>query len=346
MLVLGIETSCDETALAVVNGERQIIAQMLLSQWEEHRPYGGVVPEIAARAHLDYLPPLWLRLMAELPDGFRAISAIAATGGPGLIGGVLVGTMFAKGLAAARRLPYLAINHLEGHALSARLSHALPFPYLLLLVSGGHTQLLLVHGVGAYRCLGTTIDDAVGEAFDKSAKLLGLDQPGGPNIEKAARLGNPHRFALPRPLAGRGGCDFSFSGLKNAVRLCINAQGPSLSSQDCADICASLELAIADILEERSHAALQMLRAQGIFPPHFVIAGGVAANLSIRTRLQALADTQEIGFVAPPLNLCTDNAAMIAWAGVERLSQGFCDNLDFAPRPRWPLESLEPGYSF
>ncbi|HUC62821.1 MAG TPA: tRNA (adenosine(37)-N6)-threonylcarbamoyltransferase complex transferase subunit TsaD [Alphaproteobacteria bacterium] len=349
MMVLGIETSCDETAAALVRGDRTVLAERLLSQLAEHRPYGGVVPEIAARAHLDHLDRLVAETMAEAGVEFAALDGIAATGGPGLIGGVIVGTMTGKAIAAVARKPFLAINHLEGHALSPRLVAELAFPYLLLLVSGGHCQLLAVEGVGRYRRLGTTVDDAAGEAFDKCAKLLGLGYPGGPAIEAAARAGNPKRFRLPRPMRGRPGCDFSFSGLKTAMRqtldrLALDSAGRApdardlLDEKDLADLAASFQAAVADVLADRTARALELFRTRYPAGDTLVVAGGVAANGALRQRLDAVARERGFKFLAPPQRLCTDNAAMIAWAGIERLRLGLVDALDFAPRPRWPLD--------
>jgi N6-L-threonylcarbamoyladenine synthase len=341
MLVLGIETSCDETAAAVVSDVAPFIrSNIVFSQTAEHSPYGGIVPEIAARSHLAHLDPVIREALAEAKAGFGDLSAVAATGGPGLIGGVIVGVMEAKAIAFARRLPFIAVNHLEGHALSPRLVKDIPFPYLLLLVSGGHCQFLIVEGVGRYRRLGTTIDDAAGEAFDKGAKLLGLDYPGGPAIERAAASGNPKRFALPRPMAGREGCDFSFSGLKTALRLAVERQAPdgSLSVQDQADLAAGLQAAIIDSLADRTQHAMAIFRQRHPDGATLVVAGGVAANTALRTRLTALAQKAGLDFVAPPVALCTDNGAMIGWAGLERMKLGLIDGLDFAPRPRWPLD--------
>ena len=339
MIVLGIETSCDETATAVVDGDRRILSSVVLSQLDDHRPYGGVVPEIAARAHLAHLGGLVRQALARARIGFDRLDAVAATGGPGLIGGVMVGVMTAKAIAAVRDLPFLAINHLEGHALTARLTDGLAFPYLLLLVSGGHCQLLVVEGVGDYRRLGTTVDDAVGEAFDKAAKLLGLGYPGGPEIERAARDGDARRFALPRPLAGRPGCDFSFSGLKTALRRHVDALPPGpLARRDVDDLAASFQAAVGDCLVDRTRNAIAAFRAVHRQGGALVVAGGVAANRALRGRLDELAAEAALPFVAPPPGLCTDNAAMIAWAGVERLRLGHADRLDFAPRPRWPLD--------
>jgi N6-L-threonylcarbamoyladenine synthase len=342
MLMLGIETSCDETAAAVVTDEdvglARIRSDLVFSQLAEHRPFGGIVPEIAARAHLDRLDTLIARALDEASIGFGDLAGVAATGGPGLIGGVIVGVMEAKAIALARRLPFIAVNHLEGHALTARLSDEVPFPFLLLLVSGGHCQLLAVEGVGHYRRLGTTLDDAVGEAFDKGAKLLGLGYPGGPAIEIAARRGDASRVALPRPMKGRAGCDFSFAGLKTALRERVGAQD-ELSDAFRADAAAALQQAIGDCLVDRTASALAMFRDLWPDGRTLVIAGGVAANLALRSRLAEEAARQGFAFVAPPPKLCTDNAAMIAWAGIERLKLGLTDRLDFAPRPRWRLDA-------
>jgi N6-L-threonylcarbamoyladenine synthase len=342
MLVLGIETSCDETAAAVVSdaGER-IRANLVLSQLADHRPYGGVVPEVAARAHLDHLDGLIAEALAAAGIGFGDLAAVAVTGGPGLIGGVFVGVMVAKAIALARGLPFIAVNHLEGHALTPRLVAAIDFPYLLLLVSGGHCQLLAVEGVGRYRRLGTTIDDAAGEAFDKGAKLLGLGYPGGPAIERAAAAGDAERFSLPRPLKGRAGCDFSFSGLKTALRQLVEARAEAagrLTPEDTADLAAALQATIGDCLLDRTAQAIALFRARWPTGQSLVVAGGVAANATLRRRLADLAAAEGLAFLAPPPGLCTDNGAMIAWAGLERLKLGLVDGLDFAPRPRWPLD--------
>ncbi len=326
--VLGIESSCDETAAALVTDGRVILAQRIASQDEAHRPYGGVVPEIAARAHAERLTPLIEATLADAGMTLADLDAIAATAGPGLIGGVMVGLVTAKALAMAGDKPLIAINHLEGHALSPRLAdESLGFPYLLLLVSGGHCQLLLVEGVGRYRRLGTTIDDALGEAFDKTAKLLGLGYPGGPAVERLAREGHAKRVPLPRPLLGSAEPHFSFAGLKSAVmRAKVSGQ------HDDADIAAAFQQAAIDCLIDRSRRALH-----GAGPVSaLVVAGGVAANQAIRSGLEALAAEHGLPFVAPPLGLCTDNAAMIAWAGIERLGQS--DPLDTPARPRWPLD--------
>ena len=338
MLVLGIETSCDETAAAVVTGEREILADVVLSQLDEHRPYGGIVPEIAARSHLQHMDRLVAEAMKRAGKSFAELDAVAATGGPGLIGGVIVGVMTAKALALTAGKPFLAVNHLEGHALTARLTHGIDFPYLLLLASGGHCQLLAVEGVGKYTRLGTTIDDAAGEAFDKVAKMTGLGYPGGPAVEKAAATGDARRFVLPRPMKGKPGCDFSFSGLKNAVRLLVESLPRPLSEQDAADVCAGFQAAVADAVADRVRRGIKEFKARWPIGRHLVVAGGVAANTALRDTLIRIGSETGLEFLAPPLKLCTDNAAMIAWAGVERLRLGLVNQLDFAPRPRWPLD--------
>lgn len=346
MLVLGIETSCDETAAAVIRGEdRAILSHRLLSQVEDHRPYLGVVPEIAARVHIEHVDRLVEEAMAEAGLRFGDLAGIAATAGPGLIGGLMVGLMTGKAIAAAAGKPLIAVNHLEGHALSPRLMAQVPFPYLLLLVSGGHCQLLAVEGVGVYRRLGTTIDDAVGEAFDKVAKLLGLGYPGGPAIENVAAGGDPRRFALPRPMLGRKDCHFSFSGLKTAVRQAVAAL-PILDPAAVADMAASFQAAVADVMADRLARAIAVFSGLHTQARHVVIAGGVAANRTLRSRLTQTAEAAGMTLLAPPLWLCTDNAAMIAWAGVERLRLGLTDPHDFAPRPRWPLDPTAPPAGF
>lgn len=347
MRVLGIETSCDETAAAVVEADPapgapvgRILSNAIHAQIAEHRPFGGVVPEIAARAHLERIDGMIARALADAGVGFADLDGIAATAGPGLIGGVIVGVMTAKAIALAHAKPFVAVNHLEGHALTARLVEPVSFPYLLLLVSGGHCQLLAVEGIGRYSRLGTTIDDAVGEAFDKTAKLLGLGFPGGPAVERAASSGDSAAFDLPRPLWRKPGCDFSFSGLKTAVRLAA-ARLPKDDSGAIADLAASFQRTVGDILVDRCTHAFGMFRqrsAAGQQPVTLVVAGGVAANQHLRMRLGELAAAQDARLVAPPPVLCTDNAAMIAWAGIERLRLGQVDGLDVAPRPRWPLD--------
>jgi N6-L-threonylcarbamoyladenine synthase len=344
-VVLGIETSCDETAAALVDGEGRILGEAVRSQLEQHAPYGGVVPEIAARAHVVVLDRLIAQVMAEAGLGFGQLAGIAATAGPGLIGGLLVGLITAKCIAAVHRRPLLAINHLEGHALSARLTDRLDFPYLLLLVSGGHCQLLVVQGVGRYHRLGTTLDDALGEAFDKAAKLLGLGYPGGPAIERAAVTGNGTRFDLPRPMLGKPGCHFSFSGLKTALRQTIERLGrTSLEPPRLNDLCASFQAAAGDVLVDRTARAIELFRRDAPQGGALVVAGGVAANAYLRARLAALADRQGLRLVIPPPALCTDNGAMIAWAGLERLRLGLEDDLAAPARARWPLDpEAEPA---
>jgi N6-L-threonylcarbamoyladenine synthase len=335
-LVLGIESSCDETAAALVAGDRRILAQAIASQDDRHAPYGGVVPEIAARAHAERLTPLVQRVLDEAQVALSDVDAVAATAGPGLIGGVMVGLVTAKALAMASDRPLLAINHLEGHALSPRLADPdLAFPYALLLVSGGHCQLLEVEGVGRYRRYATTIDDALGEAFDKTAKILGLGFPGGPAVERLAVEGDPRAVPLPRPLLGSEEPHFSFAGLKSAV---VRAKESGLHRT--VDIAASFQQAAIDCLVDRSTRALESMNDVSAL----VVAGGVAANASVRAALEALAARHGLRFVAPPLELCTDNAAMIAWAGLERLAAGATgDPLDISARPRWPLdEQAEP----
>jgi N6-L-threonylcarbamoyladenine synthase len=329
-IILGLESSCDETAAALVTGEREVLAHRLATQEEAHRPYGGVVPEIAARAHVDALAPLVEAALADAGLKLSQVDAIAATAGPGLIGGVMVGLVTGKALAHAAHKPLIAVNHLEGHALSPRLADRdLQFPYLLLLVSGGHCQLLRVEGVGAYRRLATTIDDAAGEAFDKTAKLLGLGFPGGPAVERAAMQGDPKAVPLPRPLLGSDDPHFSFAGLKSAV---MRAAQSGLHRPE--DIAASFQRAVTDCLIDRTRGALAI--SPGVTA--LVVAGGVAANRSVRAELAALAGQAGLPFVAPPLWLCTDNAAMIAWAGHERFSAGLIDDLTIPARPRWPLD--------
>jgi N6-L-threonylcarbamoyladenine synthase len=348
LVVLGIETSCDETAAAVVirdeNGRGRILSNVVRSQLAEHSPYGGVVPEIAARAHVECLDALVKSALAEAGVGLPDLSGIAATAGPGLNGGLVVGLVTGKTLALAAGKPFLAINHLEAHALTVGLTDGLAPPYMMLLVSGGHTQTLLVEGIGRYRRLGTTIDDAIGEAFDKTAKLLGLAYPGGPEVEKAARNGDPTRFPLPRPMLGRAEPHFSLAGLKTALRQRAEAAVP-LSNQDIADLCAAFEAAVCEIVSDRVGRAMEM--AESAFergqPKWLTVAGGVAANRKIGGALSALADARGYRLAVPPPSLCTDNGAMIAWAGAERLAIGLVDTLDFAAKPRWPLDPAAPA---
>jgi len=342
-LVLGLETSCDETAAAVVlrtaEGRGRILSNVVRTQWERHRPYGGVVPEIAARAHVECLDVLTREAMQEANVDFADLDGVAATAGPGLIGGLIVGLVTAKVIALACKLPFLAVHHLEAHALTVGLTEGLKPPYLLLLVSGGHTQLLIVRGVGDYERLGTTIDDALGEAFDKTAKLLGLGFPGGPAVERAARTGDATRFDLPRPMVGREELHFSFAGLKTAVRRAAEKLAP-LKAQDVADLAAAFEAAVTASVLDRCARAMDIAtgRLDKTAPRHFVVAGGVAANERLRANLSELAANRGFAFHVPPVPLCSDNAAMIAWAGAERLALGWTDPLDAPVRPRWPLD--------
>ncbi|OYY69491.1 MAG: tRNA (adenosine(37)-N6)-threonylcarbamoyltransferase complex transferase subunit TsaD [Sphingomonadales bacterium 28-55-16] len=329
-IILGLESSCDETAAAIVRSDRAILSHALAGQEDHHRAFGGVVPEIAARAHAELMTPLVETALADAGLTLNDVDAIAATAGPGLIGGVMVGLVTAKALAMASGKPLIAVNHLEGHALSPRLIDAdLHFPYLLLLVSGGHCQLLRVNGVGDYNRLATTIDDAVGEAFDKTAKILGLGFPGGPAVERAAAIGNPRNVPLPRPLKGADEPHFSFAGLKSAV-----LRAHETGQYKVEDIAASFQLAVIDCLYDRITYTLDRIDA----PAALVVAGGVAANVPIREMLEKLAEQRNMRFVAPPLWLCTDNGVMIAWAGAERFAMGLTDGLDFVARPRWPLD--------
>jgi N6-L-threonylcarbamoyladenine synthase len=350
--VLGIETSCDETAAAVLrrepDGEVVILSEIVHSQIEEHAPYGGVVPEIAARAHADIADKVVAKALSESGLPLVDLDAIAATSGPGLIGGVMVGMMTGKAMALAADKPFIPINHLEGHALSPRLADPCPFPYLLLLVSGGHCQFISVTALGAYERLGSTIDDAAGEAFDKLAKTLGIGFPGGPAVERLAAQGDHARFALPRPLLNRPGLDMSFAGLKTAAARVVEAE--NLDAQGQADLCASFQLAIADCLAEKTRRALDAFKARQSGETRLVVAGGVAANQTIRKALDEVAQTAGARLIAPPLRHCTDNAAMIALAGAERLAAGLVqeDGLAFAARPRWPLDEArakaDPAY--
>ncbi len=337
-LVLGIESSCDETACAIVSDQKEVLSSVVWSQYDEHRRFGGVVPEIAARAHLDKCDVLVQEALKQAGVTFRNLSAIAVAAGPGLIGGVLVGVMTAKAIALAHNKPFIAVNHLEGHALTARLSADIQFPYLLLLTSGGHCQVLAVEGVGQYRKLGATVDDSAGEAFDKVAKMLDIGYPGGPNLEKRAVLGKADRFSFPVPMRGRKGCDFSFSGLKTAVRVCIDGLG-QMTETDKNDICASFQMAVVAQVRDRLNHAFQAFRAAYPTGRDLVVAGGVAANKTLRTALKEMAQANGFIFSAPPIELCTDNGVMIAWAGMERFCQNMTDTLDFRARPRWPLDT-------
>ncbi|SIS82950.1 tRNA (adenosine(37)-N6)-threonylcarbamoyltransferase complex transferase subunit TsaD [Phaeovulum vinaykumarii] len=345
LTVLGIESSCDDTAAAVVRAGSgpagaEILASVVAGQTELHAAFGGVVPEIAARAHAEKIDLCIEEALMRAGLTLADLDAVAVTSGPGLIGGVMAGVMCARGLAAGAGLPLIGVNHLAGHALTPRLTDGLDFPYLMLLVSGGHCQFLIVEGPESFTRLGGTIDDAPGEAFDKTAKLLALPQPGGPAVETEARAGDPGRFAFPRPLMDRPGCDMSFSGLKTALLRARDGvmENGTLRRADRADLCAGFQAAVADVLAGKSARALAAMRARGLAPSAFAVAGGVAANAAIRARLTALCAGEGLDFVAPPLRLCTDNAAMIAWAGIERLRAGTAPGADLVPRPRWPLD--------
>jgi N6-L-threonylcarbamoyladenine synthase len=352
LTILGIETSCDETAAAVLrleDGRPRVLSDVVLGQAAQHAPYKGVVPEIAARAHVEGLDGTIAAAMRDAGLGFADLDGVAATAGPGLIGGVMVGLLAGKAIALAHAKPLIAVNHLEGHALSPRLTEGgAAFPYLLLLVSGGHCQFIAVLGVGVYRRFGSTIDDALGEAFDKLAKLLDLGFPGGPLVEKAAENGDSTRFSLPRPLLGRDGCDFSFAGLKTACAREVARLGV-VCDQDKADLCASFQAAILDVIADRTRNAMALFDPTWGAKGRLVAAGGVAANTPIRAKLKELAAARGYDFIAPPLKWCTDNAAMIALAGAERLSRGFSDGLDAPARPRWPLDEaaarLRPSHT-
>jgi N6-L-threonylcarbamoyladenine synthase len=343
MLILCIETTCDETAAAVVrrnhDGTGEILSNVVLSQ-SEHARYGGVVPEIAARAHVEVLDLVVAKAMVEAELPLAALDGVAAAAGPGLIGGVIVGLTTAKAIALVAEKPLIAVNHLEAHALTARLTDNTPFPYCLFLASGGHTQILAVTDVGAYVRLGTTLDDALGEAFDKTAKLLGLPYPGGPEVEVEAARGDPKRFFLPRPMVGRAEPDFSLSGLKTALRLEAEKVAP-LSAQDVSDLCAAFQDAVIEIVTDRLRVGLRVFRERFGKPTALVVAGGVAANQEIRNAIARMAFGVGTELVAPPASLCTDNGAIIAWAGAERLARGMTDTLEASPRARWPLDTLQ-----
>jgi len=350
LTILGLESSCDDTAAAVVRhrtgAKAQILSSVVAGQTDLHADFGGVVPEIAARAHVEKLDSVIEQALTRASMTFSELDGIAVTAGPGLIGGVLSGVMMAKGLAAATGLPLIGVNHLAGHALTPRLTDDVAFPYLMLLVSGGHCQFLIVSGPQDFKRLGGTIDDAPGEAFDKTAKLLGLPQPGGPAVESEARGGSATRFAFPRPLLDRPGCDMSFSGLKTALlrerdRL-VAAEG-GLRAADRADLCAGFQMAVADVLAEKSRRALTEFRAVYAGDLTFAVAGGVAANQTIRAKLETVSAEYDAAFIAPPLALCTDNAAMIAWAGIELYRSGVRDDLTLTARPRWPLDPQSPA---
>jgi N6-L-threonylcarbamoyladenine synthase len=345
-VVLGVETSCDDTGAALVTSDRRILAERLRSQLDHHAPFGGVVPEIAARAHLEILDRMIADVMAEADLRFSDLDGIAATAGPGLIGGLIVGLLTAKAISAVHKKPLLAVNHLEAHALTARLTELdLAFPYLLLLVSGGHCQLLLVEAVGRYQRLGATLDDALGEAYDKAAKMLNLGYPGGPAVERAARTGDPQAFHFPRPMMGKPNCHFSFSGLKTALRRAIQDLGPkSLEPPYLNDLTASFQAAAIDSLLDRTSRAIKLCQNMREPPEALVVAGGVAANAYLKARLAKLADAAGLRLAVPPPRLCADNGAMIAWAGQERLALGLIDDLAARPRARWPLDlDAEPA---
>ena len=349
LTLLGIESSCDDTAAAVVrqgDGSAQILSSVVVGQNALHQPFGGVVPEIAARAHAERLDGCVAQALTDAGLGLSHLDGIAVTAGPGLIGGVISGVMLAKGLCAATGLPLIGVNHLAGHALTPRLTDGAAFPYLMLLVSGGHCQFLVVHGAQEFTRLGGTIDDAPGEAFDKTARLLGLPQPGGPAVQAQAAQGDATRFALPRPLLDRPGCDMSFSGLKTAIlraRDGVVAEKGGLTRQDRADLCASFQAAVVDVLAEKTRRALQAYLANQPAAPLLAVAGGVAANNAIRAALQQVCAQADVAFLAPPLALCTDNAAMIAYAGIERFRLGQYDTMALAARPRWPLDQHSPS---
>lgn len=348
-VILGLETSCDDTAAAIVRmrdgGEGEILSNIVWTDHDDHAAYGGVVPEIAARSHVERIDLTIARAMDEAGMTFDDLDAVAATGGPGLVGGVMVGLTAGKAIAMAKGIPLIPVNHLEGHAISVRMTDPAPFPYLLLLISGGHTQLINVEGLGQYQRLGTTIDDAAGEAFDKTAKLLGLGHPGGPRVESAAKGGKPDRYDLPNPLAKRAGCDFSFSGLKTAIREIAESM-PEPSDQEIADMAASFQFAVARHLTLRTERAMDQVAPDGA-AGRLVVAGGVAANTAIREKLGVLTERKGWDLVVPPAKLCTDNGAMIAWAGGERylagLLPGMADALAMAPRARWPLAPPPEG---
>ncbi len=351
LTVLGLESSCDDTAAAVVShapgGAPDILANIVMGQTDLHAAFGGVVPEIAARAHAERLDLCVEQALEQAGIGLEGIDAVAVTAGPGLIGGVMAGVMCAKGIAAGRGLPLIGVNHLAGHALTPRLTDGLDFPYPVLLASGGHCQFLIARGAEAFTRLGGTIDDAPGEAFDKTAKLLGLEQPGGPAVERCARTGDAHRFRFPRPLLDRAGCDLSFSGLKTALLRArdgvVAEHGGSLPEQDRSDLCAGFQAAVAEVLAEKSRRALETFLVEHPAPAAFAVTGGVAANARIREALQAICARAGVRFIAPPAPLCTDNAAMIAWAGLERFRTGARDDMTLAARPRWPLDATAPA---
>ena len=339
--ILGIESSCDDTGAAIVSSDKRILSNVVVSQLKEHEPYKGVVPEIAARSHMRNLEAAVKKALLDAKIDLKDLDAIAVTTGPGLIGGVIVGTMFAKGLASVTKKPFIAVNHLEGHILTPRLTSNVTFPYLSLLVSGGHCQFIAVLGLGKYKILGETLDDAVGEAFDKTAKLLGLGYPGGPAIEKFAKLGEHNTYQLPLSMTDRIGCDMSFSGLKTSVRRIVEEEA-NISEEFMHNICASFQYTVGEILSKRATNAVKMFSdlCGSTSGGYFILSGGVAANMYLRERLQRALLEHNFNLIAPPIELCTDNAAMIAWAGLERLELGIVDALDFCPKARWSLEDL------
>ncbi|MDR0753297.1 MAG: tRNA (adenosine(37)-N6)-threonylcarbamoyltransferase complex transferase subunit TsaD [Holosporaceae bacterium] len=330
--MLGIESSCDETAAAVVTEDRRILSNVVYSQIAEHKPFGGVVPEIAARAHLEKIDIVVKKALDDANMKIAEISAVAGTCGPGLIGGLIVGATFAKAISMARCIPFIAVNHIEAHAISVRLTEDIDFPYLLLLASGGHCQLCIVHAIDRFEVIGKTIDDSIGESFDKVAKLLGFGYPGGPAIEKTSVAGDDKRFSLPRPLCCRGSCDFSFAGLKTAIRV---TAAKCTTERDRIDLCACFQKTVIDILAYKVEQALKICRGKNLSGA--VMAGGVAANKAIKTVLQNICNDYGLNFLTPPINLCTDNGAMIAWLGVEKFLANQYDDLRFSPLPRWPM---------
>lgn len=336
--ILAIESSCDETAVAIVNEDKEILSHVILSSLEAHQIYGGVVPEIAARSHLNYLDDLIQKALYEAHMNFDDLTAVAATGGPGLIGGVMVGMMAAKTISYVKNIPLIAVNHLEGHALTPRLTGDVEYPFLLLLMSGGHCQILICKNVNDYEILGSTIDDALGEVYDKFARMMSLGYPGGPIIEEMAKKGDENRFDLPRPLKGRDNCDFSFSGLKTKLCQYIDLyEGEYIPEKDAQDLAASFQKAVKDCLQDRLNRAMKIAKEKYPEIEDFVVAGGVAANEYLIKQLSIQAENHGLKLSAPPLALCSDNAAMIAWAAIERYQAGLIDDLDFKPRPRWPL---------
>lgn len=341
ILCLGIESSCDETSAAVVDSDRNILSHIIYSQIPEHQKYGGVVPELAARAHILAIDEVINKTLSDAGKTINDIDVIAATAGPGLIGGVLVGWLAATGIAQSTGKPLVAVNHLEGHALVPRLTNSVEFPYLLVLASGGHSQILLVNGIGKYELIGETLDDSAGEAFDKVSKMLGLGYPGGPVVDARAQSGNPTRFKFPRPLCDKPGCDFSFSGIKTAARTLLEKNPDIINHKsEIDDFCASFQASVVDCIVNRLTNALQDSRVVSAAPRTIVVAGGVAKNTAIRAALEKMASDNGMFFAAPPLNLCTDNGAMIAWAGIENFSIGNIVTKPIAPRPRWPLTEL------